>query len=142
MPLLLRLLKLCPPLAGSRHFHRSLQPLAWRNADEWLDAFLRHLQGNRDYALKRLAAMDLIECHKPLATYLLFPDISAFGMDSESFVNHQIEQARLALVPGTEKFFGPGAKDHVRICFATSREILKEGLDRLEKGIGMLLESR
>ena len=30
----------------------------------------------------------------------------------------------------------------VGICFATSREILKEGLDRLEKGIQMLMKEK
>ena len=30
----------------------------------------------------------------------------------------------------------------VGICFATSREILKEGLDRLERGIQMLMKEK
>jgi cystathionine beta-lyase len=47
-------------------------------------------------------------------------------------------EVKLAIVPGTEKFFGPGAEGHIRICFATSHAILKEGLDRLERGMAML----
>jgi cysteine-S-conjugate beta-lyase len=38
-----------------------------------------------------------------------------------------------------EKFFGPGSEGHVRLCFATSHAILKEGLDRLERGLGLWL---
>ena len=47
----------------------------------------------------------------------------------------------MALVAGSETMFGPGGAGFVRLCFATSREILKEGLDRLEKGI-LLLKDR
>jgi bifunctional pyridoxal-dependent enzyme with beta-cystathionase and maltose regulon repressor activities len=30
------------------------------------------------------------------------------------------------------RWFGPGSEGHVRICFATSRAILKEAFDRME----------
>ena len=39
------------------------------------------------------------------------------------------------IVPGGDKFFGPGSEGHVRICLATSHEILAEGLNRLEAGL-------
>ena len=41
-----------------------------------------------------------------------------------------------------EKFFGEGSEGYIRICFATSRGILTEGLNRLEKGIAMLMEEK
>ena len=43
---------------------------------------------------------------------------------------------------GGEQFFGPGSEGRIRICFATSRAILTEGLDRLEKGIAMLMAEK
>ena len=105
---------------------------------ERLDAFLVHLRKNRDYALERLAAMEGLSCRKPQATYLLFPDITATGLSSQEFAAFMEREVKLAIVPGTEKFFGPGAEGHIRICFATSHAILKEGLDRLERGMAML----
>jgi aspartate/methionine/tyrosine aminotransferase len=104
----------------------------------WVTDFLKHLQGNRDCALERLNQMPGIRCHKPSATYLLFPDVTGTGLGSEAFVDFVQREAKLALVPGTDKFFGPGAEGHVRICFATSRGILSEGLDRLERATHML----
>ncbi|MEG3029039.1 MAG: pyridoxal phosphate-dependent aminotransferase, partial [Oscillospiraceae bacterium] len=77
-------------------------------------------------------------CQKPYATYLLFPNIQATGMGSQAFVDFMQENAKLAIVPGTDSFFGPSAEGYVRICFATSFEILKEGLDRFEKGLEMM----
>lgn len=104
----------------------------------WVEAFLKHLEGNRDYALERISKMPYLKCHKPDATYLLFPDITATGMTSTEFTDFLLENVKLAVVPGVNKFFGPGAEGHIRICFATSREILAEGMDRLEKALHMI----
>ncbi|MDD3409281.1 MAG: pyridoxal phosphate-dependent aminotransferase [Eubacteriales bacterium] len=109
----------------------------------WVDQFLRHLQGNRDYALERLAKMPLVSCRKPDATYLLYVDIhkvcEKMGTNSEGFIDYLKKEYQLALVAGGEKFFGPGSEGCMRICFATSREVLTEGLNRLEKGLNALL---
>jgi aspartate/methionine/tyrosine aminotransferase len=105
----------------------------------WVDEFIGHLKENRDYAVGRLEKMPVIKCYRPQATYLLYVDVSGFSMKSEEFTDYLKENVKLALVPGGEKFFGPGSEGYVRICFATSRAILSEGLDRLEKGISMLM---
>ena len=69
----------------------------------------------------------------------MYVDISSFGMTAVEFTDYMKEKVKLAVVSGGEQFFGMGSEGHIRICIATSREILKEGLDRLEKGIDMLL---
>ena len=69
-------------------------------------------------------------------------DIRAFGMKSEAFTEYMKEKVKLAVVSGGEKFFGSGSEGYIRICFATSREILEEGLNRLEKGIDMLIREK
>lgn len=105
----------------------------------WVDEFLKHLEGNRDYAYQRLSAMPGLKVYKPQATYLMYVDVSSFGMKSVQFTDYLKENVQLALVSGGETFFGPGSEGYVRICIATSREILTEGLDRLEKGIHILM---
>ncbi len=105
---------------------------------DYFDAFLKHLTKNRDYACERLNAMKGISCRKPQATYLVFPDISSTGLASVEFADLMREKAKLAIVPGSERFFGPGAEGHVRICIATSSGLLKEGLDRFEYGLSLI----
>ena len=107
----------------------------------WVDEFLTHLKGNRDYAVERLNKMPGLKAYAPQATYLLYVDIRAFGMTSVEFTDYMKEKVNLAVVCG-EKFFGPGSEGRIRICFATSRGILTEGLDRLEKGIAMLMAEK
>ena len=108
----------------------------------WVDAFLEHLKKNRDYAVDRLNQMPMINAYRPHATYLLYVDIRAFGMKSEEFTDYMKEKVKLAVVSGGEKFFGSGSEGYIRICFATSHEILEEGLNRLEKGIDMLIREK
>lgn len=108
----------------------------------WNEAFVAKMQDNRDYALMRIANMPGISCHKPEATFLLFPDITATGLDSAALVEYLEKEVMLALVPGTPKFFGPGAAGHVRICLSTSSGVLKEAMDRLEKGLTQLMEKK
>ena len=105
----------------------------------WVDEFMAHVTGNRDYALERLNAMPGVSCYKPQATFVIFPDVSGVGMEAEELVNYLAEKHKVSIVPGGAKFFGPGSAGHVRICLATSREVLSEGLDRVEKGIREIL---
>ena len=74
-----------------------------------------------------------------MQTFTLIP---SFGMKSEDFTDYMKQKVKLALVSGGEKFFGQGSEGYIRICFATSRGILEEGLNRLEQGIRMLMEEK
>ncbi|HAE42009.1 MAG TPA: pyridoxal phosphate-dependent aminotransferase, partial [Clostridiales bacterium] len=101
----------------------------------WLDELIGHLEKNRDYAVERIAKMPNISCEKPEATFLIYADIRKTGMTSEAFVKYLHKQRKLLIVPGSIEYFGPGSEGFVRISFATSFEILKAGLDRLEKAL-------
>jgi aspartate/methionine/tyrosine aminotransferase len=53
-------------------------------------------------------------------------------MSSEAFAKLILEEAKVAVVPGAAKWFGDGAEGHIRLCFSTSMDIMKEALDRIE----------
>ena len=93
-------------------------------------------------ALQRIAAMPGIKCHKPQATFVIFPDITETGMDPVELVELLKTKYKLAIVPGGERFFGPGSEGHVRICLATSHEVLEEGLNRLEACLKDLMSAK
>ena len=100
-----------------------------------VDAFRAQIAENRDYALARIEKMPGIKCHKPQATFVLFPDITGTGWDPVDLIDVLKEKYRVALVPGGARFFGPGSEGHIRICLSTSREVLEEGLNRLEASL-------
>jgi cysteine-S-conjugate beta-lyase len=99
---------------------------------QWLAEFVRHLQTQRDYVVGRLARWPEVTVTPPEGTYVVFPDVRSITEDSEQLCRQLHEEARVALVPGAPRWFGPGASGHLRICFATSRGILREAFDRLE----------
>src|SRR6185437_5938948 len=108
----------------------------------WLESFVEHLQAQRDYVLQRLAQWPGVTAQKPQGTYVVFPDVSSVSDDSERLCQHLREHARVALVPGAPRWFGPGASGHLRICFATSHRILQEAFDRLEPVVKKIANER
>lgn len=111
---------------------------AYRHGWAWFAAFLQHLTRMRDLGVARLDAIHGITCTPPQGTFLLFPDITGLGVAAEVLVDRALQVGRVAIVPGTARWFGPGAQGHVRIAFATSEAILTEGLNRLEKAVASL----
>ncbi|MFC5874919.1 aminotransferase/cystathione beta-lyase [Chryseobacterium arachidis] len=99
-------------------------------AKPWFDDFLTHLQHNRDLAHSMLNNSGILTPNLPEATFVIFPKINN-GMSSDKFAQHVLKEGKVAIVPGSERWFGKGAEGHVRICFSTSQEILTEGLNRL-----------
>ena len=107
-----------------------------------VDQFVQQMTENRDYALERITKMPGIKCHKPQATFVIFPDITETGMDPVELVELLKTKYKLALVPGGARFFGPGSEGHIRICLATSHEVLEEGLNRLEACMTDLMSAK
>ncbi|HEV2990670.1 MAG TPA: pyridoxal phosphate-dependent aminotransferase [Candidatus Angelobacter sp.] len=105
---------------------------AVRHGRAWLNEFIRHLQSQRDFVVERLSRWPGVTVSPPHGTYVAFPSIKDLDDDSERFCEMLHREARVALVPGAPRWFGPGAQGHVRICFATSRAILKEAFDRMD----------
>jgi aspartate/methionine/tyrosine aminotransferase len=99
---------------------------------QWLSDFVTHLHAQRDYVIERVSRWPGVTVDAPQGTYVAFPNVRALGEDAEGLCEYLRQHARVALVPGAPRWFGPGAKGHVRICFATSRRILHEAFDRLD----------
>ncbi|MDD5466712.1 MAG: aminotransferase class I/II-fold pyridoxal phosphate-dependent enzyme [Anaerolineales bacterium] len=67
---------------------------------------------------------------EPHGAFYAFPNITASGMDEETFAQKLLEEERVAVVPGTA--FGPGGEGFVRCSYATAYEKLEEALRRIE----------
>lgn len=72
-----------------------------------------------------------IPCQFPQAAFYVFPNVSSLGMDGDTFCHRFLEEYGVACVPGSD--FGPGAKNNLRISYATSYEDCAEGMERLKK---------
>ncbi|MFK8008217.1 MAG: pyridoxal phosphate-dependent aminotransferase [Saprospiraceae bacterium] len=112
--------------------------VAYEKCWYWVDSFLDHLTKVRDYCVERLNKIPGVECPTPKGTYLLFPNIKNFGLSSEEMALYLLENAKVAVIPGSVKWFGPGAEGHIRICFSTSMELMIEAMDRIEIALNKL----
>jgi aminotransferase len=72
-----------------------------------------------------------LKTFEPLGAFYAFPNISASGMDDETFCQRLLEEEHVAVVPGNS--FGPGGEGFVRACYATAYEKIEEALRRMEK---------
>lgn len=111
---------------------------AWEQGWDWADAFLQHLDAQREFAVRRLREIPGVDLRAPDGCYVLFPSIRRTGRSSEWIAEHLLEHHRVAVVPGAARWFGPGAEGHIRISFATSRAVLEEGLTRVAAGLQAL----
>lgn len=116
---------------------------AMNDSRAWLDDCIRHLTDNRDYAVSYINEnIPKLHAYKPQGTYLLYVDIKELQMNSADFVEYLKKEVDLAIIPGGHQFFGDQSEGYVRICIATSKEILSEGLKRLKEGVIRLIEQK
>lgn len=106
---------------------------ALESGQDWLDEFVIHLERMKDLTITELNSMPGIKCHTPQGCYLAFPDVTGTGKTAEELYQLLLDRARIAVVPGIEKWFGKGAEGHIRLSFATSEKILSEALGRMKK---------
>ncbi len=88
-----------------------------------------------DYVIGRLEAMGL-DVVRPSGAFYVFPSIKKFGRTSEHFALQLLDQERLAAVPGSA--FSSYGEGYLRLSYAYSMDVLKDGLDRLERFVARL----
>ena len=83
----------------------------------------------RAYILDAFSKINGLTCFAPQGAFYAFVDISAAGMDAETFARDLLQKVRVIVVPG--EAFGESGKRYVRLSFATSMENIREGTRRI-----------
>ncbi|MCI5224260.1 MAG: aminotransferase class I/II-fold pyridoxal phosphate-dependent enzyme, partial [Candidatus Electrothrix sp. AR4] len=90
-----------------------------------------------------LESIEGVTCVNPSGAFYVFPNFSAYygksfnGVqlnDSTAMSDYFLGQAKVASVPGSAF----GADDFVRFSFATSMEVIQEGMGRIKKALTAL----
>ena len=84
-------------------------------------------KGRRDYVYERLEAMGIPHGNTE-GTFYVLADIRRFGMGAEEFCQRMLEEAGVAVMPGTCY----GIEGYVRISTAAMLSQLKMGMGRME----------
>ncbi len=83
----------------------------------------------RQYMVGRLSAMDRVSVVKPQGAFYVLVNISKLGLNSTNFADRLLSKHHVAVVPGVA--FGNDAT--IRLSYATSMDVIKKGLDRIEE---------
>lgn len=101
------------------------------NGTDYRDMMCREYEKRMNYIYDRINAMELLSCIRPKGAFYLFVNIKKTGLTSEEFCNKLLDQKHVAVVPGSN--FGACGEGYVRISYATSMELIEEGLNRIEE---------
>jgi aspartate aminotransferase len=90
--------------------------------------------GLRDFVLERLSQIPGLHCARPEGAFYAYPNVSAYfgrgGLRSSADVaNRLLHEAHVVTVPGE----GFGTSEHIRLSYATSRDVLGKALDRIQQ---------
>lgn len=86
-------------------------------------------KSRRDLVVQTLNEIPGLECTTPEGAFYAFPEISGLRVASAREFTNRLLEAGVAVLPGTD--FGEHGEGHFRISYATAREKLIEGLERI-----------
>jgi aspartate aminotransferase len=96
-----------------------------------------------DYIMNALAEIEGVTCVKPSGAFYVFPNISAYygrsfnGKKIEGsldMADYLLDEYKIAAVPG----IAFGADRFIRFSFATSMEVIKDGMNRFKEALKRL----
>ena len=108
---------------------------------EFLDPCLKAFDERRHFVVDKLNSIDGISCILPEGAFYAYPNVSGLigkktqngkilNNDAE-IVEWLLESAEVAAVPGVAF----GLEPYFRVSYATSLEVLKEAMNRIEKAV-------
>lgn len=90
----------------------------------------------RDALVRGLNAIPGIHCQVPAGAFYVFPDVSSFGKSSDEIATSLLEDAGVALLPGTA--FGKQGEGFLRLCYANSLANIQRAVGRMADWFGSL----
>jgi aspartate aminotransferase len=94
-------------------------------------AMVAEFRKRRDLMIDGLRKME-IECALPRGAFYAFAKVSQFG-NSVEVTEKLLRDALVAVTPGSA--FGPNGEGYVRLSYATSRQNIEDGIDRIEASL-------
>ena len=122
-------------MAGALQSHSTSNPtsisqyasiVALREGADW-ERKMKETYKRRAELIKELfAGIETADLFPPKGTFYAFVDISGTGLDSMTFAQRLLDEAKVGVIPGSAF----GAEGWVRVSFATSEEEIRKGLER------------
>ena len=102
--------------------------------DDSINSMVRKFILRKNLMVDGLRKIKGIICNESEGGFFIFPNIKGTGMNGEEFAERCLNEAGVALIPGTA--FGKFAVDNVRINFTTSEENISNALEKINNMLG------
>lgn len=111
---------------------------ALKGSQKCVEDMTEEFKKRRDYIFEREQNIAMLSALKPEGAFYLFVDVSqTYGKKAEGkqiqcaadFAQALLEQKYVAVVPCADF----GMEDYIRLSYATSMELIKKGMDRIEE---------
>jgi len=103
---------------------------------EPVDRVVGEYRRKRDMLVAGLNAIRGIRCRTPQGALYGFPNVSSFGRPSAWLADYLLDEAGVAVLAGSD--FGAGGEGYLRLCFATSPEVIRAALARMSAALARL----
>lgn len=118
-------------LNGPNMFGIEATVAAYKYGEPWLEDLLKYLEDNVHYLLEYIKEkMPRVKVVVPQGTYLVWVDFSDYGISSKELHELLLEKGKVWFNEGY--IFGNAGDNFERINIACPREVLIEGLHRIE----------
>ncbi len=123
---------ICAPVVSQ---YAALEAL--KGPQDCVKEFYQHYLDWRNLMCERLDRLShVFSYQKPLGSYNMFPKIVAKGKEnSAEFCIDLLKGAKVATTPGAP--FGPTGEGHLRMSFCSSKKVITEAFDRMDKYFGV-----
>lgn len=107
--------------------------VALRDEKDEVEKMVAEYEKRRDYLVEKVNSIEGLSIKKPGGAFYAFISIKDLGVDSQTFCDYLLDEAKVATVPGSE--FGDEGNGYIRFSYANSYENIVEGLNRIEKAV-------
>jgi aspartate/methionine/tyrosine aminotransferase len=87
-------------------------------------------QARRDRLVEMINAIPGVHTQTPAGAFYVFPNVKSFGLSSAEIARRLLDEAGVALLSGSD--FGAGGEGYLRISYATSLEVIEEGVQKMK----------
>jgi cystathionine beta-lyase len=107
---------------------------AYTQGDTWLGEMLAYVRENVRFVTESVEQrLPAIQVYPPQASFLLWLNCKALGLEQKALADLFVNKARLGLNDGS--IFGTGGEGYMRMNLGCSRTLLREAMDRLESAL-------
>lgn len=109
---------------------------AYTKSEDWVEALNAYLDENLNYALHFFKEkMPKVKCMMPEGGYIIWVDLSAYGLSDAEIEDKILNEAHLVL-QGGGNFDEPKGSQFQRLCLSSPKSMIVEALNRMAKVFG------